>query len=150
MALLDAYGRKVDVSVWFDTAKETGTPPDWSDINEVLYHQGDIGTGSYAVIPLIVPYLADTEVSWEPFALIASIEEARLLGKAPMIPTDLIEVYHNALALSAEYALIAFSKASDHLLVRSIIAVLSIAKGQVAIASFALLDPAEQSELLSL
>ncbi|MGO7153208.1 hypothetical protein [Rhizobium leguminosarum] len=150
MVHLDAYGRAVDVSVWFDTAKKTGSPPDWSKMNDVLYHQGDIDTASYAVVPLVVPYLTDKESSWEPFALIAAIEEARLLGRAPAIPAELKEVYHDAIASSIDHALRAFPHASDALLVRSIIAVLSVAKGQVAIATFALLDQSEQAELLSL
>lgn len=150
MTHLDAYGRPIDVRAWFDVAKKVGSPPDWSKMNDVLYHQGDIGTASYAVVPLVVRYLTEAEISWEPFALIASIEEARLLGKAPAIPDELQEVYHEAIASSADCALRAFPRASDALLVRSIIAVLSVAKGEVAIATFALLDQSEQSELLSL
>jgi len=145
----DAYGRAVDVRSWFAAAEQTSAPPEWTKMIDALCHQGDIFTGSYAAVPHIVEYIADAGGDWQPYALIASIEEARQLGKGPAIPSELEDSYHGAIASAFKHALEAFPQASNPLLIRSFIALLSLGKGQVSIATFALLGEDEQTDLLA-
>ena len=149
MPYKDAYGRAVDVRSWFAAAEQTSAPPEWPKMIDALCHQGDIYTGSYAAVPHIVEYIAAAGGDWQPYALIASIEEARQLGKGPAIPSELEDSYHGAIASAFKHALEAFPQASNPLLIRSFIALLSLGKGQVSIATFALLGEDEQTNLLA-
>lgn len=146
----DAYGPVVDVRSWFAVPEQTCEPPEWSKMFDALCHQGDIYTASYAAVPHILEYIAKSGSDWQPYALIASIEEARLLGKAPAIPAELEGNYHDAITTAVSLALQAFPHASEPLLSRSIIALLSLAKGQISIATFSLLDESEQADLLAI
>ena len=60
-----------------------------SELWENLYHQGDVGTASYAAVPTLVEY--------GEFALVAAIEVARHEGGNPSIPSELASKYHSAL-----------------------------------------------------
>jgi hypothetical protein len=113
---------------------------------DALCHQGDIYTASYAAVPHILEYIAKSGSGWQPYALIASIEEARLLGKGPAIPAELEGNYHDAITSAVSLALQAFPHTSEPLLSRSIIALLSLANGQISIATFSLLDESEQAD----
>jgi hypothetical protein len=150
MPYKDAYGRVVDVRSWFAAAEQTGAPPEWPKMCNALCHQGDIYAASYAAVPHILEYIAKSGSDWQSYALIASIEEARQLGKAPAIPAELEGNYHDAITSAVSLALQASPHASDPLLSRSIIALLSLAKGQVSIATFSQLDESEQADLLAI
>ena len=56
---------------------------------ENLYHQGDVGTASYAAVPLLVE-TGELE-------LVSAIEVARHEPHNPKLPTDLIKPYEEAL-----------------------------------------------------
>ncbi|KAA0701064.1 hypothetical protein DTW90_05555 [Neorhizobium sp. P12A] len=142
----DVYGNVFEPASWFDKV-----PNDlqWSELFDACYHQGSITTGSYAVVPHIVDSIAKHGIfDWEPYALVAAIEEARLTDPAPAMPSELKDTYFEAYQKLAEHSLRVFPDASDPLLVRSVLAVLSLSKGQVSIATFAMLTESEQLELL--
>ncbi len=68
-----------------------------SAINELwenLYHQGDVGTASYAAVPILVQ---KGELS-----LVAAIEVARHKDHNPEIPSELVAGYNQALLFALE------------------------------------------------
>lgn len=149
MSYLNVYGQIFDPSEWFTAARQRGGSPDWPQLFELLYHQGDINTASFAAVPYITGIVIEQGGSWQPYALVASIEEARQLGKGPEIPRELEAAYYEAIKSLVHESLKAFDDTSDRLLIKSFIAMLSLAKGQTATATFALLDEEEQAELLA-
>ena len=53
----------------------------WSELCTNLYHQGDVGEASYAVVPHLVRIHEQRGVpDWNTYALLAMIEEARQDG----------------------------------------------------------------------
>ena len=60
-----------------------------SELWENLYHQGDVGSASYASVPALVKH--------GEFALVAAIEIARYEVGNPSIPVELASQYHSAL-----------------------------------------------------
>jgi len=60
-----------------------------SELWENLYHQGDVGSASYAAVPELVKH--------GEFALVAAIEIARHEVGNPSIPVELASQYHSAL-----------------------------------------------------
>jgi hypothetical protein len=115
---------------------------------ERLYHQGDIGTASYAALPKLVNLLSELAApDWNAYALIATIEEARLNG-GPAIPTELEAEYTAAWGVAAQTSLNVLATTSDDLVVRSAIAVLAHSKGQHTLGSIALLTEDEREEML--
>lgn len=62
------------------------------DLWENLYHQGDVGTASYAAVPLLVEYGL--------LSLVAAIEVARHEEHNPELPEQLSLAYHQALSVA--------------------------------------------------
>lgn len=115
---------------------------------ERLYHQGTIGTASYAAIPELVRLVDEmAEPDWNGYALIASIEEGRLAGGPPM-PADLKDGYAAAWEKILPLAPNRLAEANDDPLVRSLIAVVAHAKDQHSLAALALCTEDERQEML--
>jgi hypothetical protein len=77
-------------------------PEVWS----ALCHQGDAYSASLAAVPhLIAPAPeALARHSYDPLLLAASIEQARLEGRAPAVPEDLAAAYTAAIQTARELA----------------------------------------------
>ena len=122
----------------------------WADLFEELYHQGDVGTASYAVVPFIARMTeAAGKPDWEPFALAASIEEARLEGRNPDLPAWLADDYDAAWKQLFRTALRLLPEAADENLLAPLFAVLAIGKGQPLLARMALLGETERGDMLN-
>jgi len=146
---LDAYGSPFDpfpvIEEWRPGDSETA-----SILWERLYHQGDVGTASYAAVPALVRLMGDSvSPDWNGYALIASIEEGRL-GGGPAIPNELEDRYADAWGRVLPLALEHLATATDDLLVRSLIAVAALAKGQRSLAALALCTEDERREMLEI
>jgi hypothetical protein len=123
----------------------------WQELSSELYHQGDVGDASYAVVPHLVRiHLLRGVPDWNTYALIAMIEGGRNAPQNPVLPGDLRAAYDHAWHRLAQIGLKELAAAQEPLLVSSIIAVLAMAKGQFRLGCFAILfDEGERKALLS-
>ena len=95
-----------------------------------LFHQGDVGLASYAAVPHLVKLCADHwRESWQPYALVASIELARDRGANPEPPDSLNPEYRDAISELARVGLEVLPRAAEPELVRAILSVVALSKG---------------------
>ena len=122
----------------------------WDGLWEELHHQGDVGPASYAAIPHIVRICRDRGlVDWNAFAMVGVIELARTEPGNPELPDWLRDGYFEAIQRLAEFGASHVLKASDSETLRSILAILAIAKGERVYGNFLLKYCADElSEML--
>ncbi len=119
------------------------------DLWENLLHQGDVDTASYASVPMLAQVIEESAVTdWNAYALMAAIEEGRLSGQNPPVPSALRDQFFAAWAAVVKPALRDLALAQDDLCVRSILAVLAHAKGQNSLGILALCTEDERQEML--
>ena len=111
----------------------------WRELWNGLHHQGDVGEASYAAVPHLVRIhslrgIADDNT----YALAAIIEEARHHPQNPPLPTELSDAYETAWRDLIKLGLRDLGEASDPTLVRSILAVLAMGKGQTTLGRLAI------------
>jgi hypothetical protein len=130
-------------------AAGVGVKEAWAELWERLYHQGDVGEASYAAVTALAPLAAgDPGDDWNPFALAAMIEEARLNARNPAMPAWLAEDYARAWSVLFQTALAKLGDAEDPSLVNSIMAVLAAHKRQPMLARMAILNEEERRAML--
>jgi hypothetical protein len=78
-----------------------------------------------------------------------TIEECRITGHNPPLPTWLAEDYRAAWERIVPLALSLFAAATDQTLFQSLLAVLAMGRGHVALARMAMLDESERQEMLN-
>ena len=148
-SLLDAYGNPFDpaplVAQWRHGDRYEAASILW----ERLYHQGELGSASFAAVPILVEMLASLSLpDWNAYALVATIEEARVNSDV-LVPAELASDYTNAWKSILAPALRDLAGASQDELVRSILAVIAHAKGQHSLGAIALCTEDERDEMLS-
>jgi hypothetical protein len=110
----------------------------WKELWNELHHQGDVGDASYAAVPHLVRiHLARGAADWNTYALVATIEEARRAPHNPDLPPNLCEAYQLAWRQLVDIGLTELRTAEDSNLVCSILAVVSMGKGQFTLGRFA-------------
>ena len=111
----------------------------WGELWEELHHQGDVGTASYAAVPIIVHAQdAQRALDWNPFAIVGLIELCRLRDDNPSVPDRLQLSYRGALRRLAKVGREQLAATKDELLVRSILGVIALSAGAVPLARAAL------------
>ncbi|WP_292929206.1 hypothetical protein [Novosphingobium sp. PASSN1] len=146
--LYDAYGNPFDPRPIIARWRSGEAPGAVGTLWERLYHQGNVGSASYAAVPDLVELLeTSSQPDWDAYALIATIEEARADG-AELIPPSLIPAYTAAWRSVLPLAIRDLANASQGELVRSLIAVIAHAKGQHSLAAIALCSDDEREEML--
>ena len=125
------YRVPIDLRPLLRRLEEASDPGDvWPDLWEELFHQGDVGEGSFAAVPHIVRiHQARGCVDWNPYALVATIELVRGRKGNPDVPAWLKDSYSEALDELADLGLQEFRKTEDETAVRSILGVLALSKG---------------------
>jgi hypothetical protein len=125
------YGRPVDVSTLLSSLETGDRKTAWADLWRELYHQGDVGVGSYAAVPHLVRiHQAHGQSDWNTYALVASIELARGQGRNPEVPGWAQESYDSALQELALMGLTELPRSSTNKeVVRSILSILAIVFG---------------------
>jgi hypothetical protein len=104
--------------------------PTWHELWEELFHQGDVGEGSFAAVPHLVRiHRLRRTADWNTYALVATIELARGTDRNPEVPDWTREAYDQALRELVQIGLEELPRASDREAVRSILAILAIAHG---------------------
>jgi hypothetical protein len=121
-----------------------------AELWDALHHQGDVDSASYAAAPLIAEIVANAPApDWNAYALLATIEEARVSGRNPPVPAFLEHGYHAAWSVVFTHALRDIVTAKDSTTVRSILAVLAHAKGEHTLGEFALCTDDERQAMLA-
>ena len=111
---------------------ESGGDPEstWHKIWEELYHQGDVGAGSFIAIPhLLRIHRKRGVVDWNTYALAATVELARGVRRNPDVPDWARDSYDGGLRELARLGLEELPRAGDREVVRSILALLAIVYG---------------------
>ena len=103
----------------------------WSELWTGLYHQGDVGSASYASVPhLVESECARSQPDWNAYALVASIDLARDgYGKNDPPPDWLKAEYEAAIGRLGRHATTVLPASADPLVVRSALAVVALWKG---------------------
>lgn len=128
---------------------EAGDEAAWDELWQELHHQGDIGIASYAAVPELVRVHAARGVpDWNTYAYAATIEEARRNGRNPALPDWLRPDYESAWQDLQALGLAELAAAASDELIRCILAVLALGKGQATLARMALLTEDERQEML--
>jgi len=109
-----------------------------------------VGDASYAAVPTLaqVASLEDAE-DWNPYALAATIEEARLANPNPEIPAWIEPHYRAAWGSLFESALRLVQRTMDENAIASTLAVIAIHKGRRNLGRMALLNEDERAEMLA-
>lgn len=109
--LRHAYGAAADLPALLARAATDPRPGHhresaWFDLWSALCHQGDAYSASLAAVPHLIAMAPEALArhSYESLLLAASIEQARLEGRAPPIPADLAAVYGAAMEAGRELA----------------------------------------------
>jgi len=104
--------------------------PAWDALWAEMYHQGDVGPGSYVAVPHVVRiHRLRGAVDWNSYALVASVDAARGVRGNPDVPHWARSDYETALREMAEMGLAELPRATSPEAVRSILAVLALAFG---------------------
>lgn len=145
---LSAYGEPYDprpiIAAWRRGESAAG-----EELLAQLYHQGSVGTASYAAVHDIVRMIVEAaQPDWRAYGLIASVEEGRLSPSNPAVPSELLASYKNAWEIVLTKALDDLAVSTDDLAVRCTMAVIAHAKGQHSIAKIALWTEDERLEVL--
>ena len=147
--LTDAHGQPYDPRPAFEAIEQGRADEGYAELWERLHHQGDLGTASYRALPELARIVdAAPAADWRPYALAATIEEARHRTNNPPLPQWLLAPYHSALGSLAASGLRHFPDAAEDESVRSILAILAHAKGQRTLAAIALWTEDERQEVL--
>ncbi len=78
----------------------------FSELWENLHHQGDVGIASYLSVPHLVRIAIQRSIyNWNVLAICAVIEQQRILGNNPKLPTEFEGEYYNALSELKTYSL---------------------------------------------
>lgn len=134
-SLHHAYGPAGDIPALLAAAAndaraghEAGTP--WFDLWSALCHQGDAYSASLAAVPHLIEMAPKqlAERRYDAVLLAASIEQARMEGRAPAVPVELRTEYEAAIAsglAAAQSALPTAWDADSELALKGSIAVFS-------------------------
>jgi hypothetical protein len=102
----------------------------WPELWQELYHQGDVGEGSFAAVPHIVRiYRARGTVDWNAYSLVGTVELARGKTGNPEVPDWLKASYFAALKELTALGLQELARTEDETAIRSILGVVAISKG---------------------
>jgi hypothetical protein len=131
--LIAGYGVPYDPSAALQRLRDgKDAAAAWEELWRELYHQGDVGPGSYATVPELVAIHRQRGISdWNTFALVATIELARDNPHRhnPGVPDSMRHTYDGALRELADVAVQELPAATEPELIRSILAMIAVQKG---------------------
>ena len=140
------YDPRTALEAWRRGDKENAPAELW----DALHHQGDVDSAAYAAAPMIAEIAASAAApDGNAYALLATIEEARVSGRNPPIPAFLEHRYRAAWSAVLTHALRDIVTARDSATVRSILAVLAHAKGEHTLGAIALCTEDERRAMLA-
>jgi len=96
------------------------SPELWYEFVGDMYHQGDIGTASLAVVPHLVRIFTNEPRPSDFYTYLTFVDAALAVGENPVLPEWLLETYRSALATALNFVPEDLSSASDDHLRKSI------------------------------
>lgn len=125
------YRKPVDLrSLLNQLEMATDPEPAWQELWNDLFHQGQVGEGSFVAVPHLVRIHAKRNVAdWNTYALAATIELARGVDGNPEVPGWARASYDAALAELGRLGLKELPLAQDPETSRSVLALLAIVHG---------------------
>jgi hypothetical protein len=109
---------------------DTDLKTTWHELWGELHHQGNVGEASYAAVPHIVRIHRQRGIlDWNPYALVACIELARVQGNNPELPPWLEEGYFDSIQELARLGMEEFPRAKVAADIRGILTILALSKG---------------------
>ena len=123
----------------------------WDELWLELHHQGDVGEVSYAAVPHFVRLLEQSSnVEWNSYSLITTIEIERHRRTNPPMPVWLIDSYRSAWKQIPELGCRDLKRTEDQIAVSSILAALALAKGNLKLGAMLVqLDDSEIDEYVN-
>jgi hypothetical protein len=101
----------------------------WKTLWNELHHQGDVDIASYAAVPHLAAFYAESgKPDWNAYALVGCIEVERTRNN-PEVPDWLQPDYDAALSALAEHASREVLSVSDPLIVRSALGLIALSRG---------------------
>ena len=111
----------------------------WKELWEGLHHQGDVGDASYAAVPHLVRIAAGRPSrDWHFYGLVGLIEIERHRTRNPPVPPWLIKGYEAAWRQLLSLALGDLTTVEDSDSLSSILGVVALARGQLALGTWIL------------
>ena len=102
----------------------------WQRLWQALYHQGDIGTASYAAVAGLIELRRSGVVfNWNFYALIAAIEARRTIAGNPPLPGWLERSYRDLWADISTFCFEDMQTETDTRVVRAYLATLALVRG---------------------
>ena len=102
----------------------------WAELWQELYHQGDVGTASYAAVPHLVRVHRIRDVAdWNTYALIGAVEQARSAARNPAMLPWLKDGYDQAWRELPAVAMRDLSRSEDRTLTQAALGVVATARG---------------------
>jgi hypothetical protein len=103
----------------------------WDELWQELHHQGDVGTASYATVPLLVRVReGHPDLGWQFYALCSTIETERGRIANEALPDWLEADYREAWRRILVLALAELATSTDPLLMRCALTAIVLAKGR--------------------
>ena len=121
----------------------------WEELWNELYHQGDLGEASYAVVPHLVRiHKENRNLDWNLYGFVSTVEIERKKTDNPAIPDWLEATYATALKDLLNVAFYDLMQSDDPLTIRLILAFIILAKGNRKFAALILdFDESELDEM---
>ena len=139
--LKGGYGIIYDASIPLKKLESAPHPDEkiWNELWEELFHQGDVGIASYAVIPTLFKiYKKNNWIDFQLPNFTSAIERARFENHNPALPEWLSVKYFQSLEAIAKYCLENFKNYSNENFSRAVLLLIAILAGDLE--SFELLD----------
>ncbi len=107
----------------------------WDTVWSELYHQGDVGESSYALVPYLVHYQAhQPELEWQLFQFVWAVELARPESDNPAIPEELELSYAMSLRSLPAIGVDKIRRGCDEAVLMGVCALVALAAGHRVLA----------------
>src|SRR5450432_1042387 len=98
---------------------------------ENLHHQGDVGLASYLAVPHLIDICIENKsLNWNFIGLCVTIENCRISGENPEIPSQFVDHYLGSLSKFEKYLLLNLKNINDRDAFRLTLALFAGANGQ--------------------
>ena len=103
----------------------------FNELWENLHHQGHVGLASYLAIPHLIDICIESKsLDWNFIGLCVTIENCRINGENPEIPSQYDDLYFGSLTKFEKYLLANFKNINDRTAFRLALALLATLNGQ--------------------
>ena len=107
----------------------------WAVVWAELYHQGDVGEATYALVAALAPYLSRSpQLDGQALHFAATVELARASTRNPRLPPELQEAYEHALHELPRIALVITEDRWEESALQGFAALVAVTRGHKLLA----------------